>query len=64
LAVGLFMWTALTRALSALLFDVSRLDPGVMLQVLLLLLAAALAASGLPVMRAARIDPAIALRAE
>jgi ABC-type antimicrobial peptide transport system permease subunit len=50
--------------LSAFLFDVSRLDPGVILQVLLLLLAAALAASSLPVLRAARIDPAIALRAE
>ena len=63
-ATGVLVWVAFTRAVSTLLFGISRLDVGTMAEVLLILLAAALTASWIPIMRAARIDPAVALRAE
>jgi predicted permease len=63
-AAGLLMSATFTRTLSALLFGVSRLDATTMVAVLTALLGAALLASAVPVWRAARIDPAVALRAE
>ena len=53
-----------TRALAALLFDVSAHDPAVFVTVALALLGAAIAASWIPAWRASRTDPASALRSE
>jgi putative ABC transport system permease protein len=63
-ATGVLVWAAFTRTVSTLLFGISRLDAGTIAEVLLILLAAALTASCIPVLRAARIDPSVALRAE
>lgn len=53
-----------TRALMSLLFGVSRLDPATYVGVALLLGLVSLVACALPAWRAARVDPAITLRAE
>jgi putative ABC transport system permease protein len=53
-----------TRALAALLFDVNPVDPVSLGAAAALLLATAVAASWAPARRAARLDPAVALRAE
>jgi ABC-type antimicrobial peptide transport system permease subunit len=53
-----------TRAVSALLFGVSRLDAATYFSVAALLAGVALLASALPALRAARIDPAMTLRSE
>jgi putative ABC transport system permease protein len=63
-ATGVLVWAAFTRTISTFLFGISRLDGRTIAEVLLILLAAALTASSIPVVRAARIDPAVALRAE
>jgi putative ABC transport system permease protein len=62
--IGLLVWAAFTRTISTLLFGISRLDARTIVEVLLILLAAALTASCIPVLRAGRVDPAVALRAE
>ncbi len=64
LALGLAGAFLATRALSSLLFEVSRLDAGSWIGVAALLLLAGLAASWLPARRATRVDPVSALRAE
>lgn len=64
LVVGLVGAFALTRLLRSLLFGVTTSDPVTFLAVPLVLAAAALLASYLPANRAARTDPAIALRSE
>jgi predicted lysophospholipase L1 biosynthesis ABC-type transport system permease subunit len=64
LAVGLVAALAVTRVLRALLFEVSATDPLTFFAVALLLGVVAFLASYLPARRAARVDPAIALRAE
>jgi putative ABC transport system permease protein len=61
-AIGLVGAFAATRLLSALLFGVSATDAGVFALTAVFLLAVALAASALPALRAARIDPLQALR--
>jgi putative ABC transport system permease protein len=53
---------ALTRVLKEFLFQVSATDPGVFAAVSLLFIAIALAASLVPAIRAARVDPMTALR--
>ena len=53
-----------TRALVSLMFDVSRLDPVTYFGVGALLVGVSLLACWLPAWRAARVDPAITLRAE
>ncbi|HEX3531863.1 MAG TPA: FtsX-like permease family protein [Thermoanaerobaculia bacterium] len=63
-ALGVLGSLAATQALVALLFGVSRLDPVTYLAVIALLAAVALLACGMPAWRAARVDPAITLRAE
>ena len=64
LLLGLAGATVATRAVSALLFGVSRLDAPTYLSVAALLAAVALLASALPAFRAGRVDPAVTLRSE
>jgi ABC-type antimicrobial peptide transport system permease subunit len=61
-ALGLGAAVALTRVMSALLFDVSPLDPVTYGAVSMGLIAVALLASYLPARRAAVVDPVEALR--
>jgi predicted permease len=53
-----------SRAVSALLFGISRLDAATYVSVAALLAAVALIASAFPALRAARIDPATTLRSD
>jgi len=62
--VGLLGAIGLSRAIASLLFDLSPTDPATLAGVALLLTAVALLASYLPVRRATRVDPLIALRSE
>ena len=55
---------ALSRVMSALLFDVSSMDPLTYAGVAGVLAVAAVAACWIPAERAARVDPAVTLRAE
>jgi putative ABC transport system permease protein len=64
LLLGLAGATVASRAMSALLFGVSRLDATTYVGVSALLATTALVASALPAFRAARIDPAMTLRSE
>jgi predicted permease len=64
LAVGAAGAFALTRLMSALLFEVRPSDPGLLLAVAVVLGAVASVASLIPSVRAARIPPALALRYE
>ena len=61
---GVLAAMAATRLLSTLLYGVSPLDPRAFAAVVAGLAAVALAASCVPARRAARVDPAIALREE
>ena len=62
--IGLTIAAATTRALGALLFGVSPLDPPTYAAVVVLLLAASVVACVAPAYRAASIDPSVALRVE
>jgi predicted permease len=64
MAIGLAIAGALTRWISALLFDVSPLDPITYVSVCVVLITAAVLASYIPSRRAARIDPINVLRAD
>jgi putative ABC transport system permease protein len=64
LLLGLAGAMVLTRVMSSLLFGVSATDPLTFFTISLVLLAAALLASYLPALRATRVDPMIALRAQ
>jgi putative ABC transport system permease protein len=61
---GLIDSMAVTRAITGLLYGVSPLDPIVFVGVSLTLAAAGLVASLIPALRATRVDPIAALRAE
>jgi hypothetical protein len=63
-AIGLTAAFGVMRLLSSLLFGISALDPLTYAQVAFALLAATALASYVPAVRATRVDPAIALRAE
>jgi predicted permease len=63
-AVGLLAAAALSRAMSALLFEISPVDPLTYAVVAAGLLAAAALASYLPARRVTRVDPVDALRAD
>jgi predicted permease len=63
-ALGLIGAAAATRGLESLLYGVTSLDPLTYGGVILLLAAVAGAACWLPAVRAARVDPTVALRAE
>lgn len=62
MAIGLVAATLLSRAMSALVFGISPLDPVTFALVPVVLASTALVASDLPARRASRIDPARALR--
>ncbi len=62
LSVGLLAALALTRVLKTMLFEVTTTDPLTYVAMALVLGLAVLAASWIPALRAARVDPVIALR--
>ena len=64
LALGLLASAALTRTMARLLYSVAPLDGQTFALMAVLLIAVGCAASYIPARRAARIDPALALRAE
>lgn len=64
LAAGLLASFALAGTLRGLLYEVSTADPATYVSVALAVLAVALLASWLPARRAARVDPAVAMRSE
>ena len=64
LLIGLPLAAAAMRAASALLFGLSPTDPPTMLGAAALLAAAGASAGAVPAWRAARVDPAIALRSD
>lgn len=63
-ALGISLTLALGRWVGSLLFQVSPRDPLVLAIVSLVLVGVALAASGLPAVRASRVDPARSLRSD
>jgi predicted permease len=64
LAVGMIAALALTHLISGLLFGITPTDPLTLAVVAAILLAVALGATLLPAVRATRVDPLTALRAE
>jgi len=63
-AIGLAATGAIARVIQAQLFGVTAMNPLVLAGSTLVLLAVSLAAALIPARRAARVDPAIALRTE
>jgi putative ABC transport system permease protein len=64
IGIGLLMALGVTRMLSFFLFGVSPFDPVAFISVPLMLSLTGMVASALPALRAARVDPLVALRAE
>jgi putative ABC transport system permease protein len=62
MAAGYAVAGLIARGLSAFLFGVTPMDPGTLGMVALLMLVVAFGASTLPIRRAVRVDPAVALR--
>ena len=63
-AIGLGVAAGLTRFMTALLFEVSPLDPITYVAVSMVLIGTALLASYLPARRASLVDPTVSLRAQ
>ena len=55
---------AVTHFMASMLYNVRPNDPGTFVAVAALLLSVALAACGVPALRAVRVDPLVALRSE
>jgi len=64
IAIGALAAVALTRYIQTLLFDVARLDTLAFAGMSAVMLVVALLASYIPALRASRVDPVVALRAE
>jgi putative ABC transport system permease protein len=64
LTVGLAGAVAATRLLTSMLFEVKPADPVVLASVAVLIAAVSLTASYIPVRRATKVDPLVALRQE
>ena len=62
LVVGVVVALAAMRLLGSSLYDVSTTDPATFVAVAGILLVVALVAQGVPIVRAMRVDPSIALR--
>jgi putative ABC transport system permease protein len=63
-AAGLVAAATLARLMASMLFETAPADPRTLAGTVALLLAASFGASFVPARRAARIDPAVTLRAE
>jgi putative ABC transport system permease protein len=63
-AIGIAVATVATRAMTTLLFGVSRLDPVTYIGVIALLLGVSAVACWVPAWRASRVDPAVTMRGE
>jgi len=64
LVVGLILAFVLTRVMESLLFGITATDPLTFFTISLVLLFVAVLASYVPALRATRVDPMIALRAQ
>jgi hypothetical protein len=64
LAIGLAAALALSRLVAGLLYQVEPADPWVFASVAMVVACAALGSCGLPLLRALRVDPVVALRCE
>ena len=64
LAIGLVAWIGLSKVIEGGLFGVNAWDPALILAVLGATAAVATLGSVVPMIRASRVDPAIALRSE
>lgn len=64
IVVGAAAALASTRAMTSLLYEVSTTDPGIFLIVCSVLASAAILACLVPALRAARVDPLVALKYE
>ena len=62
--LGMCAAFAVTRFMASMLYNVKPTDPGTFAAVAALLILVALAACGLPALRAIRVDPLVALRSE
>ena len=64
MAIGVVMAFGLARMLSSLLFEVGAADPTVFVGIVAVLAVTGMVASFLPALRATRVDPTVAMRAE